>query len=112
MADKADDANEGSDEVSSYDYVADAAGDALVVDCADCGGTGNVCLLVTSRRCETCGGSGKVDVGEDLQRDPRHSSAKPVLRGCWVTQYTFDKHDELIDQRSEFVPDCVGSRRQ
>jgi DnaJ-class molecular chaperone len=65
------------------DYTIDSA-QGLAADCADCGGTGTVPLLVSAGPCKTCGGSGK---------------------GHWVTEYSYDRDDELVDVRTTYVPE-------
>ena len=42
-------------ETAKYDITIDAAG-----SCKHCVGTGKIMLLTSSRRCEWCGGSGKI----------------------------------------------------
>lgn len=59
------------------DDIAGPAQSGTEVDCPDCRGTGKVCLLVTTRPCQRCGGSGKA---VSYEGSPGEQASRPMSR--------------------------------
>jgi hypothetical protein len=67
------------------------------VPCGECGGTGKIALLVSTRACGPCQGMGQV------WPEPLHEHVPPQL-GRFRRERAFDEQGRLIRESVWFVP--------
>jgi len=65
------------------DVAAPAQG-GTAADCPDCCGAGKICLLITTRPCQKCGGSGRAVAYEGSPGEPSDEPAGNSVSIEWV----------------------------